>query len=130
MTDRDEVMEKYRDQIEAHVSRTTNRHADSLARLKLPFKGSNMYAEWKFPDLEEAAPVYVVYSYGEHFPMYIWEPLEDVWFNTTDDSTPSTNKHRSAVYPGEHLSVDLDIMNSIIAYGIKHTMKEVLEGKL
>lgn len=42
---------------------------------------------------------YVVYSYGEHFPMFVWEPAGNRWFGNHDRYSPTTNRHKTLCAP-------------------------------
>lgn len=42
---------------------------------------------------------YVVYSYGEHFPMYIWQ--NGRWFGNEDKYSMTTSNHQSSTNPGD-----------------------------
>lgn len=59
-----------------------------------PFNAGNVYAR--------ALPGnrYAVYSYGEHFPLYIHVPGEG-WYRNTDSYSATTSKHRSQCNPCE-----------------------------
>ena len=57
-----------------------------------PFHNSNkqLYAQWE-------GDLYVVYSYGRHWPLYInWN---GVWFSNTDKYSRTTTKHASQTHP-------------------------------
>jgi len=51
-----------------------------------------MFAEWRDNDSR-----YVVYSYGKHFPMYIW--TEGSWYGNADKFSRTTNKHQAQCRP-------------------------------
>ena len=81
-----------------------NRIANINARLcvtkRIPFKGSNLFAETKvINDCE----VYTVYSYGYHFPLYIaiTEPTTHAitWYRNSDRYSMTTAKHFSQCNP-------------------------------
>ena len=64
---------------------------DAVSR-RLPFKGSNLWGEW-------LCLVYAVYSYGKHFPLWIYDPVVDQWFGNADRYSVSTSKHRTQSQP-------------------------------
>ena len=37
--------------------------------------------------------LYVVYSYGEHFPMYVYDHGVELWFGNADKYSPTTSKN-------------------------------------
>jgi hypothetical protein len=66
---------------------------------KRPFKGSNVYGFWienagEFPD-----PRYVVFSYGAHYPMWIYAKATDQWFCNEDRYSSTTSKQQSQSAP-------------------------------
>jgi hypothetical protein len=71
-----------------------NKDARLFVQKQHPFEGSNMYAQFK-PEGDGLR--YIVYSYGEHFPMYIH--CKDVWFENEDKYSPTTSKHMSQARP-------------------------------
>jgi hypothetical protein len=42
-------------------------------------------------------PLYVVYSYGRHWPL--WANWRGLWFGNTDKYGPTTSKHYSQTHP-------------------------------
>jgi hypothetical protein len=75
---------------------TSQREAGSMVRHKVPFKGSNVYAESR---VEGAHAWYVVYSYGTHFPMYIFDYTSEQWLGNNDKYSPSTSRHQRMCRP-------------------------------
>jgi hypothetical protein len=65
------------------------------------FKGSHLFGEWDGPTEwlpnNTANTPYVVYSYGHHFPIYIW--LDGLWYENTDKYSVSTSKHQTQARP-------------------------------
>ena len=59
-------------------------------------KGSTLWSEWA--TYADGTPsLYVVYSYGRHWPLYInWN---GVWFSNTDKYSRTTTKHASQTHP-------------------------------
>jgi hypothetical protein len=64
---------------------------DAVSR-RLPFKGNNLWGEWE--DV-----VYVVYSYGKHFPLWVYDAETEQWFGNADGYSVSTSKHRTQSHP-------------------------------
>lgn len=82
----------------------TNKDARKFVQQRLPFQGSNMFAEYFCPypeDSSEGQHGYVVYSYGKHFPMYICLHIggRDIWFANEDKYSRSTTRHQSQARP-------------------------------
>lgn len=71
-----------------------NKAARSMVEQRRPFEGSNLFARWESNDSEEW---YVVYSYGEHYPMFIH--AEGCWFENEDKYSPTTSKHKGQARP-------------------------------
>ena len=66
------------------------------------FNASNLYARWVKPyDVFGTAPeeVYVVFSYGAHFPLYAYMPSIDRWFANSDKYSRTTSRHASQAHP-------------------------------
>lgn len=79
-----------------------NRDARQYVQNHKPFEGNNLYAvtrQCASPDPENynTAQYYVVYSYGEHYPMFIY--INGKWFENGDKYSPTTSKHRSQCHP-------------------------------
>ena len=45
--------------------------------------------------------LYVVYSYGYHFPMYIYDRQAGMWIGNEDSYSVSTTRHQSQCRPSE-----------------------------
>jgi hypothetical protein len=88
---------------------TTLREAEQCVRRKEEFTGNNIYARWMYEDKtlpnQELCPMnvepvrYVVYSYGTHFPMYIWDRDTGMWYGNKDKYSSTTSRHQSACHP-------------------------------
>lgn len=90
------------------MERIANKNAREYVENKTPFKGSNMFALWGTTLTTE---LYVVYSYGHHFPMFIaeWEKGADpdtaLWYENADKFymggtvSRSTERQRSQARP-------------------------------
>jgi hypothetical protein len=57
------------------------------------FEGSHVYGRW------ESRACYVVYSYGQHFPMYA--KIRGAWYANKDKYSVSTSRHQSQYRPEE-----------------------------
>ena len=68
-----------------------------------PFKGSNIWSEWytQYTD-DEVIKRYVVYSYRYTFPLFIYEPLSDTWYENTTKFSRTTSKHKTQLHPCVH----------------------------
>lgn len=72
------------------MAKIANKDARSYVQNKNPFEGSNLYAKWH-------NNTYVVYSYGEHFPLFVFS--DGTWFENSERVSVTTSKHRSQVHP-------------------------------
>ena len=83
------------------VSNTTCR---ALVQARKPFKGNNLFAVTicAQPD-RNLTERYVVYSYGTHWPLFVWQASDGggAWFENQDRYSPTTSKHRSQAHPHE-----------------------------
>ena len=55
------------------------------------FSGSNVFSEYKDKK-------YIVYSYGYHYPMYIY--MNGKWVGNSTKYSVTTSKHMTQAYPG------------------------------
>ena len=64
---------------------------------RVEFKNTNgtLFGKWETPFL------YVVYSYGEHFPLFLWEGdfTGGAWAINTDKYSVTTSRHFSQAHP-------------------------------
>jgi hypothetical protein len=67
-----------------------NKDARRCVENRVPFKGSHLFGEWQ-------GKVYVVYSYGYHFPIYAYKSGQ--WYRNTDKYSVSTSRHQSQARP-------------------------------
>lgn len=72
--------------------RTTNSKSYIYTTKRQEFKANNLFAKW-------TDGVYVVYSYGKHFPMYIYNPIEQIWYENKDKYSQSTSKQQTQARP-------------------------------
>ena len=87
-----------------------NRDASVYVDKRVTFKGSNIFSEWKNDK-------YIVYSYGKHFPMYIYKG--GVWYANGQKYSASTSRHQSHCMPSEPCKiVNLSAMHGLIDYNI------------
>jgi hypothetical protein len=41
----------------------------------------------------------VVYSYGDHWPLFMWNDTLQLWFENTERYSTTTSKHRTFTHP-------------------------------
>ena len=85
-----------------------NRQAQSFVERRQRFDGSHLFAR------HERAGVYVVYSYGYHFPIYAH--IDGVWYANCDKYSVSTSRHQSQARPiFDTVKVGTDELKNLVA---------------
>ena len=72
------------------MSKISNKTARQFVQVRAPFTGNNTFAELR-------NGIYVVFSYGDHFPLFAF--VNGEWFENEDKYSVSTSKHRSQLHP-------------------------------
>jgi len=130
---------------------TPNKDSGSLVRKTKNFIGSynnqarifgynnSIMGTWLGDYWYEKKHLYVVYSYGEHFPIYIYDSKRDEWYGNSDKYSRSTSKHQNQAYPSgvDHNNrfwwCNTNAMQGIIghgslqAYQLEKTMSKALQ---
>ena len=75
------------------MKKIANKDAHKLVTMLEEFKGNNTFGTW------EHGMCYVVYSYGKHFPMYVYDGISHAWFGNYDKYSTTTSKHMSQCRP-------------------------------
>lgn len=90
--------------------RYTNHHdiPNAVAR-RQEFIGSNIYGTW----FDATNPVFVVYSYGEHFPIAAYVDNLGRWFSHYDKYSSSTSRHQSRVHRGVGTFFDVGSVDNL-----------------
>jgi len=73
------------------MTKIANRDVREEVKACRAFKANNVFGERITPSL------YVVYSYGHHFPMYVC--LFGQWYANTDKYSVTTSKHQGQANP-------------------------------
>lgn len=112
-----------------HYERTTIRNSRRCVINRTPFYAGKetLYGCWVAPDR------YVVYSYGDHFPIYIWDDTHRQWYGNRDKYSRTTSRHQSAACPISILNPTIhwlatDTMRSIAQRGVFDTVVMAVEG--
>lgn len=60
-----------------------------------PFRNTNntLFGRWETPW------IYVVYSYGAHWPLFVYEKVGGTWMVNEDKRSTTTSKHKGQVWP-------------------------------
>lgn len=81
------------------------------------FKANNIFSEYSNALNGEA--MYTVYSYGYHFPMFVYHLLTDTWFENSNRYSVSTSKHRSQAHPlCQTIKVNTHQLEKLLALGL------------
>tara|TARA_Y100000401_G_scaffold48336_1_gene37561 strand:- start:427 stop:723 length:297 start_codon:yes stop_codon:yes gene_type:complete len=73
------------------IIRTSNSKCGEYVENKVEFKANNIFAE------SNGVSMYCVFSYGYHFPMYVY--LNGRWFENSDKYSVSTSKQQTQARP-------------------------------
>lgn len=78
-----------------------NRDARTYVAMRQPFQGANLYGQNERVLQHGELPVllYAVYSYGPHFPLFVYDVRTSTWYENEDRYSVTTSKHRSQAHP-------------------------------
>jgi hypothetical protein len=98
--------------------RVSNNKARDYVNGFKEFQGSNTKGIWhSWDNIWEGGPkkLYVVYSYGHHFPMYIYDKEQGKWLGNKDKYSQSTTRHQLQLRPSSvGLWLNTDEMKEVI----------------
>ena len=88
----------------ARYTRINGRKASEYVTQRQPFKNSNgqLYGHWEgagVPHSEGNGMRYVVCSYGEYWPLHIWDDLTRRWYSNADKYSTTTSRHHTQSHP-------------------------------
>lgn len=73
---------------------------------------------WKNKAVDDCR-VYVIYSYGSHFPMYVYDETVGEWVGNKDKYSRTTSSHQSKYRPSEVAKwFDTATLQDIITVGL------------
>lgn len=75
------------------MSKTTLNEMSYLVNTHETFEGNSVFAKFV------GDGKYVVYSYGYHFPMYVWDCNDQVWVGNESKYSTTTSRHQSKCRP-------------------------------
>lgn len=109
------------------MDKVANSKCRNYVVARLPFKGSNLWGEWVKP-LAHDKQQYVVYSYGQHFPAYVY--AEGMWFENEDKYSRTTARHLSQARPTDKtILMSTRAMIALVAEGYDYLVKQrILTG--
>jgi hypothetical protein len=94
--------------------KVANRSAKWYVTELQEFKGNNTFAVW------ESDKIYVVYSFGDHWILYIYVKEDNAWLGCDEKASISTNKHRTQLHPNAEIN---EWLPQDILQQIKHKLK-------
>jgi len=108
------------------MAKITNNEARSYVMRKENFDTVNetMFAK----TIEDhKAHTYTVYSYGHHFPMYVYDYKTGEWYGNKDKFSRTTSKHQSIAKPhGVDTWFDTKMLNRISLVGLTGLVEQRL----
>jgi len=107
------------------VKRIANWSARPYVQERKPFQGNNVFGNW-YPTAR-GTDQYIVYSYGEHHPMFVYDAETGVWFENGTRVSRTTSKHRTQLHP--HCDTHVlsnDDMRSLVNVGIVSLCSKVV----
>ena len=63
------------------------------------FHGSNVFSRWYYIEGTPDNMMYVIFSYGEHYPMYVWDQNARQWYANCEKSSRTTQRHKTSCQP-------------------------------
>jgi hypothetical protein len=100
--------------------RVSNSKARQYVEKLEEFQGSNTFGKWipQGGGRVNDKQVYAVYSYGSHFPMYVYDKVENKWIGNKDKYSQSTTRHQSLLRPSSvGIWYNTDELKEVIWHG-------------
>ena len=93
------------------ANKNARQYVDELKEFKGSYNKNGKHNASIFAENEPAfdthgADLYVVYSYGYHFPMYIYDRQAEIWIGSNDRHSMSTTRHQSHCRPSDLASIE------------------------
>ena len=91
--------------------KTTNYNCRSYVRQCQPFVASHLWGEW-------SNGRYMVFSYGQHWPLFVYEQVTNTWYGNQNKYSPTTSRHYSQAHPlVEMVMLSVDDMKAVVRGG-------------
>ena len=87
----------------------TLKEAAELVKDKKEFKAGNVFAV----DYQTAG-YYVVFSYGLHWPLFIYDYRQGQWYGNSDKYSVTTSRHYGKLNPGNVLPLSCEEMRRLV----------------
>ena len=96
-----------------------------LARYRDEFEHASVFGQWKncwlrrdIPHEDKTPRVFAIYSYGFHFPMYVYDEDSQQWLGNSDKYSRTTSSHQSKYRPSEVAKwFDTTTLEDIVRHG-------------
>lgn len=97
--------------------KTSNGKCRTHVQNREVFKANNIFAERSQSLNGEAT--YTVYSYGYHFPLFVYHEPTGTWFENSNRYSVSTSKHRSQAHPlTQTIKANTHQLDKLLALGL------------
>jgi hypothetical protein len=101
------------------TKRVNNKDMSHYTTYRLPFETNNqtVWGEWRE---SHGNHLYIVYSYGRHFPLYIYDEQAEQWCGNSDYYSRTTSRHKTLAKPqtaNEFPRYGLMMLHTIINQG-------------
>lgn len=111
-----------------------------LAKYRDEFEHASVFGQWKtcwkhdgfVGDFEQEKPkVYAIYSYGHHFPMYVYDEESGQWLGNSSKYSRTTSTHQSKYRPPEVAKwFDTAELNAVVDWGLVGYITQRMEEGL
>ena len=88
----------------------TLNEAVGLVKSKKEFEAENVFAV-DYP----TTGYYVVFSYGLHWPLFIYDYAKKQWYGNSDKCSATTSRHYSKLNPGNVLPLSCEEMKRLVS---------------
>lgn len=97
--------------------KTSNGKCRQFVQNREVFKANNLFSE-RTKSLNGES-MYAVYSYGYHFPLFVYHEPTGAWFENSRRYSVSTSKHRSQAHPlCQTTKIDTHQLEKLLALGL------------
>ena len=93
---------------------TTLKRAVELVKNKSMFSAGNVFA-LNYP----VTGYYIVFSYGLHWPLFIYDHKKGQWYGNSDKYSATTSKHYNKLNPGNVLPLSCEEMKKLVGVANK-----------
>jgi len=83
--------------------RINNKDMHKFTTFRTPFKNNNetCWGGWNWD-----TSLYAVFSYGHHFPMYVYDAQAQQWYGNEDKYSRTTTRHQSQARPRTEAGIE------------------------